>query len=68
MMFAINACLRLYMILISVEWIVKDREKSKILQKAMSLKALPYWFGNLLMDFILLLPLALASIVCEIIT
>jgi len=68
MMFAINACLRLYMILISVEWIVKDREKSKILQKAMSLKALPYWFGNLLTDFIMLLPLALASIVCEIIT
>jgi len=63
----VNMYLRIYVTSISLEFIINDRDKSKVLQKAMSLKALPYWLGNFLSDFIIHLPLILAGIICELI-
>jgi len=63
----VNYVIAFYLASISVESIIIARENSRILQKAMSMKALPYWLGNLLVDFALFLPLIFGGITFEII-
>jgi len=63
-----NLFLRFYVTSYSVQHIINDREKSKALQKAMGMKALPYWLVNLLVDLALLSPLILENVFFELAT